>query len=65
MQQAYLEIGLCSATVLKRWNWDPNGDFNTNMNLVYAILYMVIIIFGYPVTMLIIYCKNNPKLDKK
>ena len=57
-------MGLCSFAVIKRFYWDPQGDFNNNMNMIYGIFYATIVIV-YPFVILYIYCKNKTKLDKK
>ena len=51
--------------MLKRWNWDSNGDINNNMNMLYALFYFVVVIIGFPIVITIIYCRNRKVLDKK
>ena len=64
LMEAFIEMGLCSFAVIKRFYWDPQGDFNNNMNMIYGIFYATIVIV-YPFLILYIYCSNKPKLDKK
>ena len=62
LMEGYIEIGLCSLSVIKRWNWDPNGDFNTNMNLVYACTYLALICL-YPILLVVLFCFNYNRID--
>ena len=64
LMEAYIEMGLCSFAVMKRFYWDPQGDFNNNMNMIYGMFYATIVVL-FPIVMLFIYCRNKPKLDKK
>ena len=64
LMEGYIEIGLCSSAVIKRWYWDPAGDFNNNMNMIYAVFYLIIVVC-YPFIILFIFCRNRNMLDKK
>ena len=68
--ESYLEIALCTVSVIKRWlynhtlNWDPQGNFNNNSNLAYAVLYLCFVI-SYPIFLLVLYCVKKKDLDKE
>ena len=62
LMEGYIEIGLSSLAVIKRWNWDPNGDFNTNMNIFYACSYLAIICL-YPIMLVMLFCYNRARID--
>lgn len=68
--ESYLEIALCTVSVIKRWlynhtlSWDPQGNFNNNSNLAYAVLYLCFVI-SYPIFLLVLYCVKKKDLDKE
>ena len=64
LMEGYIEIGLSSISLIKTWNWDPNGDVNHKSNYVYAIIFLAIIVI-FPVALVSLYYKHRKELDHK
>lgn len=64
IMEAYIEIGLLSMAVIKRWDYDPDSSINDRMNHYYAVGYLIIIMI-YPFWVTFIYVYNRKKLDRK
>ena len=62
LMEGYIEIGLSCLSVIKRWNWDPYGDPNDHMNMIYACSYLAIICL-YPILLVMLFCCNRSRID--
>mmetsp|Transcript_25297 Transcript_25297/g.33846 ORF Transcript_25297/g.33846 Transcript_25297/m.33846 type:complete len:170 (+) Transcript_25297:266-775(+) len=64
LMEAYIEIGLLSMAVIKRWDYDPEGSYNNKSNHVYAVCYLIAIAL-YPFLLAGLYVYNRKRLDRK
>ena len=60
--EGFMEIALCAMAVIKRWDW--NSDPNSHINIIYALIYMIIVLL-YPIITTVIFCRNKHLIDKK
>ena len=65
LMESYMEIGLCASSVVKRAQWDEDGNFNINSNIVYGYFYLFVVVFIFPVVILTIYCRKKRYLNRE
>ena len=63
LMESYIEIAISSISVMKRWKYDFEGDFNDKANVIYSMTFLLII-FLFPFFLAVLYCCKRKQLDR-